>query len=230
MLLLWVCILFVHADDLTTRDGTVYKDFKALGHDDGYLTIMYADGGGKIPLSNLPDALQKQYDYDPAKAAAAVKAASDADKAQALAVAQAQTQTSIANHVAAEAPSVTPASSPVHPGASLPVVNADAIRSQIAALQEQIAQLQKQVTAEDAQDSAQFNSAPNVYSNERGQAEHHYTESHSQTSVDDRAQIAHLQDQIAALQAQLNGGVSAPAAPLSPSGANPTDSLVNGAL
>jgi len=62
------------ANDLTTRDGTIYSDYRVISHDDGYITITYADGDGKIRLSNLPDALQKQYGYDPIKAKAAVSA------------------------------------------------------------------------------------------------------------------------------------------------------------
>jgi len=62
------------ADDLVTRDGTTYSDYTVTGHDAGYLTIVYADGDGKVRLSDLPDALQKQYGYDPAKAKAAVAA------------------------------------------------------------------------------------------------------------------------------------------------------------
>ena len=81
-LLVAVMSLFpVKADDLTTRDGKVYKNYKVMSHDDAYLTILYADGGGKIPLGNLPDALQKQYGYDPAKATAALKASDAADQA-----------------------------------------------------------------------------------------------------------------------------------------------------
>ena len=75
------------ADDLTTRDGKVYKGYKVLGHDAGYVTIMYADGGGKIPLSQLPDELQKKYNYDPAEAAAAIKATVNADQRDRLAIA-----------------------------------------------------------------------------------------------------------------------------------------------
>jgi hypothetical protein len=60
------------ASDLVTHDGIVYPNYKVISHDDGYITIVYADGDGKIRLSNLPDALQKQYGYDPIKAKAAV--------------------------------------------------------------------------------------------------------------------------------------------------------------
>ena len=80
----------VTADDLTTRDGQVYHNYRVIDHDAGYITIMDSDGGGKIPLSNLPADLQKQYGYDPAKADAAVKEETEADQQERAAVAQAQ--------------------------------------------------------------------------------------------------------------------------------------------
>jgi len=77
VLLLFVFALqlsFARGEDLVTRDGTVYHDYKVLSHDAGYLTIMDSDGGGKIPLSNLPDDLQKKYGYNKQQADAAVQA------------------------------------------------------------------------------------------------------------------------------------------------------------
>lgn len=96
MLLFWVCLLGLHASDLTTRDGKVYKDFKILSHDAGFITIIYADGGGKIPLSNLPEALQIQYHYDPTKAAAFAKQADEQEHQSSLDAARAETEASIA--------------------------------------------------------------------------------------------------------------------------------------
>jgi hypothetical protein len=81
------------AADLVTRQGKVYHNYKVIDHDDGFVTILYSDGGGKIPLKDLPDDLQKQYGYDPAKAAAFVKQFYEADAQQRLAVREAQAPT-----------------------------------------------------------------------------------------------------------------------------------------
>jgi hypothetical protein len=68
------------AEDWKTTDGQTYQEVKVLAHDDGYVTIMYADGGARVPLSTLPPDLQKRFDYDPVRAAAAVAATTAADK------------------------------------------------------------------------------------------------------------------------------------------------------
>lgn len=95
------------AADLTTRDGQVFHNFKVIGHDEGSITIMDSDGGQKIPLSNLPADLQKQYGYDPAKADAVMKAQAEEDQQQRKAIAAAQLA---AQQQAAVAPStVAPA-------------------------------------------------------------------------------------------------------------------------
>jgi hypothetical protein len=80
LLLLVLGMTRLPAEDLTTRDGKVYRNYTVLGHDIGYITIMYADGGGKIPLSNLPAELQAKYGYDPAKSAQFVKQDTEADR------------------------------------------------------------------------------------------------------------------------------------------------------
>lgn len=143
--ILLVAIGLVRADDLTTRDGKVYKGYKVLSHDAGFITIIYADGGGKIPLSNLPDALQKQYGYDPAKEAAAEKAA-EADWKASQAALQAERER-------AKQPSTPVAQQQQTPSAALPVtktahvssdndtVDIDANNQQIAKDQADIASL-----------------------------------------------------------------------------------------
>ena len=112
-------LLMVRGDDLVTRDGTVYHDYKVLGHDAGYLTIMYSDGGGKIPLSNLPDDLQKQYGYNKQQADAFVQAsiAQDRQDREAIAQQEEQHQQQIAAHAQATADVSAPASAPVAPAA-----------------------------------------------------------------------------------------------------------------
>ena len=95
-LLFWMAMVNAssQADDLVTRDGTVYKNYKVMSHDAGSITIMYADGGGKVPLSQLPGELQKAYGYNPAAAAVALQTAADQDRRdkQALAAQQAAAQ------------------------------------------------------------------------------------------------------------------------------------------
>jgi nucleoredoxin len=78
------------AADLTTRDGQVYRKYTVLGHDAGYITIMYADGGGKIPLSQLPADLQAKYGYDSAKSSQFVQQDQAADRQARAQLAQAQ--------------------------------------------------------------------------------------------------------------------------------------------
>jgi hypothetical protein len=78
--------LSVQAADLVTRDGKIYHDYKVLGHDAGYLTILYCDGGGKIPLSNLNDEMQKEYGYNKAQADAFVAASTEADRQARIAI------------------------------------------------------------------------------------------------------------------------------------------------
>src|SRR5437016_1688864 len=54
-------LAFVHADDITLRDGKVYKDAKVLSHDATTITILYAEGGATLPIANLSDDLQKKF-------------------------------------------------------------------------------------------------------------------------------------------------------------------------
>jgi len=61
-------------DELVTKLGAVYKNFRVERADPGGLVISYTlDGGGigmeKVPFSFLPDDWQKRYKYDPKKAA-----------------------------------------------------------------------------------------------------------------------------------------------------------------
>jgi hypothetical protein len=71
---------FMRAEDWVTTDGKTYRNAKALSHDAGYVTIMYADGGARVPLATLPPDLQKRFGYAPAQAAAVVAATTAADK------------------------------------------------------------------------------------------------------------------------------------------------------
>lgn len=88
--LFFLTVYGLYAADLTTRDGQVYRDYTVIGHDTGFITIMYADGGGKIPLSQLPTDLQAQYGYDPAKSNAFVAQTVTADREARAQLAQAE--------------------------------------------------------------------------------------------------------------------------------------------
>jgi hypothetical protein len=85
-----VALTAVRAEALTTRDGNVYHDYKVLSHDAGFLTILDREGGGKIPLSDLPDDLQKKYGYDKAQADAFVQATVQQDRKDRAALTTAQ--------------------------------------------------------------------------------------------------------------------------------------------
>ena len=78
ILILAFTLAFTRADDITLRDGTVYKNAKVIGHDATTVTILYADGGATLPIAKLPDELQKKYGDDSEEAAAEPQ--SEADK------------------------------------------------------------------------------------------------------------------------------------------------------
>lgn len=93
LLFLLLSMVAVWAEDWKTTDGTVYEKVKVLSHDDAFVTIMYADGGARVPLRLLPPDLQARFGYDPAKAGAteaATKARDAADRAAVLAREQQQ--------------------------------------------------------------------------------------------------------------------------------------------
>jgi hypothetical protein len=52
------------ADDLTSKDGRTYKDYKVQKSDDDGVTIQYTETV-TIPYDNLPDDIQKKYGHDP---------------------------------------------------------------------------------------------------------------------------------------------------------------------
>jgi hypothetical protein len=62
-------------NEITTRDGTIYKGVTVRKVDPDGLTIIYKPTGGgigaaKLKFENLPDNLQKRYKYSPEKVAA----------------------------------------------------------------------------------------------------------------------------------------------------------------
>jgi hypothetical protein len=85
-LIIPLMLLPLHAEDWKTTDGTVYQDVKVIKVEDDAVTILYEDGGARIPLTKLPPDLQKKFSYDPvkAKAAADARAKADAESAKNL--------------------------------------------------------------------------------------------------------------------------------------------------
>ena len=87
-ILVGLTFLCARGDDLVTRSGEVHHDYQVLSYDTGFVTIMDRDGGARIPLSELPASLQREYHYDPAAAAAAVQQFDTQDHQEKLAVEQ----------------------------------------------------------------------------------------------------------------------------------------------
>jgi len=75
ILALGLNLTFVHAEDITLRDGTIYKEAKIVSHDATKVTILHAEGGTTVPIAKLPDDLQKKLGLDPATAAISTPAA-----------------------------------------------------------------------------------------------------------------------------------------------------------
>jgi hypothetical protein len=69
----------LHAEDWKTTDGKVYQDVKVIKVEDDAVTVLFSDGGARIPLIKLPPDLQKRFSYDPVKAKAAADARAKAD-------------------------------------------------------------------------------------------------------------------------------------------------------
>lgn len=74
------------AEDWKTIDGKVYPEIKVIKAEPDAVTILYRDGGARIPLIILPAELQKRFNYDPtlAQAAADARAVADFQNARAL--------------------------------------------------------------------------------------------------------------------------------------------------
>lgn len=127
-LLAGLLVLTAHAEDLHTRDGTVYYNYKVIGHDAESITIIHSEGGGKVPLSQLPDDLQKKYGYQASgSAAASVASAPATNTATSPALTPPVTPAPVAGSPAAATPSPAtsvPALPTVAPAPPLPTVPA----------------------------------------------------------------------------------------------------------
>lgn len=60
--------------DLKTLSGQVYKQARVFRVEPDGINYMFAGGMVKVPFTDLPEAIQKQYGYDPKKAAAFAQA------------------------------------------------------------------------------------------------------------------------------------------------------------
>jgi hypothetical protein len=76
----------LRAADWTTTDGKVYHEVKIIHLEPDTVTILYAEGGARIPLAHLPADLQKRFGYDAvlAQAAADAHAKETVENAKAL--------------------------------------------------------------------------------------------------------------------------------------------------
>jgi hypothetical protein len=63
ILILVLALASARADDITLRDGKIYKDAKIISHDATTITILYADGGATLSIVKLPDDLQKKFGF-----------------------------------------------------------------------------------------------------------------------------------------------------------------------
>ena len=52
-------------EDITIRDGTVFKNASITTTTAAYVTVVHDDGTARIKISDLPDELQKKYAFDP---------------------------------------------------------------------------------------------------------------------------------------------------------------------
>lgn len=70
----------VRADDITLRDGTVFKSATVTSITPAYISVTHSAGVARVMLQDLPGALQKKYGYDPEKAAKFAAADAEAQR------------------------------------------------------------------------------------------------------------------------------------------------------
>jgi len=66
-------LLPAQAEDWTTLSGKNYRDVMVVKVEPDAVTILSDDGGARVPLTDLPAALQTRFNFDPAKAQAAAE-------------------------------------------------------------------------------------------------------------------------------------------------------------
>ena len=65
--LLLFCLGVSQAEDFTLSKGVVLKNATVIKSDPSFLTISHDDGITRVPLAELPEAVQKKYSYDQEK-------------------------------------------------------------------------------------------------------------------------------------------------------------------
>lgn len=68
-----VVVTALFADDITTKDGTVYTNARITRVEPDGITVMWSSGIAKLGFEQLPQQLQEEHGYDPEKAAAYVQ-------------------------------------------------------------------------------------------------------------------------------------------------------------
>jgi len=124
-------LLPLRAEDWTTLDGKVYHDVRVLSQTPAYVTIMHQDGGGQVPLSNLPPDLQQRFNYSAAAAAkylADTAAAAKANK-EALAKEKARVAAAEAAQQEAQAEAFFVALFSLPPDRDVPAASTNAVAS-----------------------------------------------------------------------------------------------------
>ena len=91
----WIAVIFLipvlsFGANITTRDGSVYKEAEVLKVEDDGLRISFVAGVAKIPFENLTDSLRQQYHFDSAKVAAYRRSVDEAKRMEAQKILEAQ--------------------------------------------------------------------------------------------------------------------------------------------
>jgi hypothetical protein len=83
-ILLLTAVVSAYAEDITLRDGRVFKNATVTNVTPAYVTVTHSAGVARVMLQDLPPELQTRYDYDKEKAAkfAAADAAAQRQIAQ----------------------------------------------------------------------------------------------------------------------------------------------------
>ena len=207
-----LAIASARAEDWKTTEGKSYQGVTVLSHDDGFVTIMYAEGGARVPLSTLPPDLQKRFGYDPAKAAAAIAAAAAEDKQEREAWrADASNSLATTQPPAASQPpaDVVPAQAPLHsPQPSSPAVNVFGNNVKIQEDQEKLDSLDQdlRIARRDAAQEDAWNHTGEMHVDNTGTAHPNRVGATGDERVAEiQKQEAVLQADITALQQQNQG-------------------------
>jgi hypothetical protein len=115
LLLTLVCVFPLRAEDWQTVDGQSFRSVQVLSHDDGFVTIICADGGARIMLSELPADLRKRFSFDPTRAAACVAKTEESDEHDQKALSDEQQKARLQQQAQAQVDAAAAASAPAPP-------------------------------------------------------------------------------------------------------------------